>query len=120
MRALGRARKICGRRGRAGQKTTPRTKSEKRGVQAARNGPSEDSKCWQRVELGIHWMNRWTVKCLDVRFVSPPPVPIFTRQGLTAPDQVRDLRNGDLEMSRKRGVRTDKTPRVRTEVLAAR
>ena len=29
-------------------------KSEKRGVQAARNGPSEDRKCWQRVELGIH------------------------------------------------------------------
>jgi hypothetical protein len=27
---------------------------EKRGVQAARNGPSEDSKCWQRIELGIH------------------------------------------------------------------
>src|SRR5271166_4979724 len=27
---------------------------EKRGVQAARNAPSEDSKCWQRVELGIH------------------------------------------------------------------
>ena len=29
-------------------------KSEKRGVQAARNGPSEDGKCWQRIELGIH------------------------------------------------------------------
>jgi len=28
--------------------------AEKRGVQAARNGPSEDSKCWQRIELGIH------------------------------------------------------------------
>ena len=27
---------------------------EKRGVQAARNGPSEDSKYWQRIELGIH------------------------------------------------------------------
>ena len=27
---------------------------EKCGVQAARNGPSEDRKCWQRVELGIH------------------------------------------------------------------
>ena len=24
-------------------------KSEKRGVQAARNGPSEDRKCWQRM-----------------------------------------------------------------------
>ena len=31
---------------------------EKRGVQAARNGPSEDRKCWQRVELGIHGLNR--------------------------------------------------------------
>src|SRR5271157_2543874 len=29
-------------------------KSEKRGVQVARNGPSENGKCWQRVELGIH------------------------------------------------------------------
>jgi len=28
--------------------------SEKRGVQTARNGPSEDGKCRQRVELGIH------------------------------------------------------------------
>jgi hypothetical protein len=37
--------------------------SEKRGVQAAGNGPSEDRKCWQRVELGIHSLNRWTVKC---------------------------------------------------------
>jgi len=37
---------------------------EKRGVQAARNGPSEDGKCWQRVELGIHDLNRWTVNCL--------------------------------------------------------
>ena len=33
-------------------------KSEKRGVQAARNGPSEDNKCWQRIELGIHGLNR--------------------------------------------------------------
>jgi len=32
---------------------------EKRGVQAARNGPSEDSKCWQRARLGIHGLNRW-------------------------------------------------------------
>ena len=38
-------------------------KSEKRGVQAARNGPSEDGKCWQRVEPGIHSLNRWLVKC---------------------------------------------------------
>src|SRR5271157_3733743 len=30
---------------------------------------------------------------LDVRFVSPPPVPIVTGQGLTTPDRVRDLRN---------------------------
>ncbi len=33
--------------------TTGLEKSEKRGVQAARNGPSEDRKCWQRIELGI-------------------------------------------------------------------
>ena len=32
---------------------------EKRGVQAARNGPSEDSKCWQRIELGIHGLKSW-------------------------------------------------------------
>ena len=34
-------------------------KSEKRGVQAARNGPSEDRKCWQHVELGIHGLRSW-------------------------------------------------------------
>jgi len=33
---------------------------EKRGVQAARNGPSEDSKCWQRIELGIHGLRSWS------------------------------------------------------------
>ena len=60
---------------------------EIRGVHAAGNGPSSDRKCWQRLELGIHGLNRWTVKC--------------------------------LEMSRKRGVQTDKTPRARTDVLAA-
>ena len=38
-------------------------KSEKRGVHAARNGPSEDSKSWHRAELGIHGLNRWPVKC---------------------------------------------------------
>ena len=37
-------------------------KSEKRRVQAAGNGPGEDGKCWQRVELGIHSLNRWLVK----------------------------------------------------------
>ena len=61
--------------------TTARTsmyQSEKRGVQAARNPPSEDRKCRQRVELGIYELNRWTVKCLD--------------------------------LSRKRGIPTDKTP----------
>jgi hypothetical protein len=41
-------------------------KSEKRGVQAARNGPSVDRKCWQRVELGIHGLNRWAVNCLEM------------------------------------------------------
>jgi len=34
-------------------------KSEKREVQAARNAPSEDSKCWQCVELGIHGLRSW-------------------------------------------------------------
>src|SRR5208337_3800516 len=38
---------------------------EKRGVHAARNGPSEDRKCWRRVELGIHCLNRWTVNCQE-------------------------------------------------------
>ncbi len=33
-------------------------KSEERGVQAARNGPSEDKKWWQRIELGIQVLNR--------------------------------------------------------------
>src|SRR5271157_1348433 len=33
-------------------------KFEKRGVQAARNAPSEDGKCWQRVKLGIHGLNK--------------------------------------------------------------
>ena len=41
-------------------------KSEKRGVQAARNAPSEDGKCWQRVKLGIHGLNEWAVKCLEM------------------------------------------------------
>jgi len=41
-------------------------KSEKRGVQAARNGLSEDRKYWQRVELGIHGLNRWAVNCLEM------------------------------------------------------
>ena len=35
-------------------------------------------------------------RILAVHFVSSPPVPIVTTQGLTAPDQVRDLRNGHL------------------------
>ena len=34
-------------------------KSEKRGVQAARNAPSEDRKCWQLLELGIHGLRSW-------------------------------------------------------------
>src|SRR5208282_4533323 len=32
--------------------------SRKRGVQAARNAPSEDRKWWQRVELGIHGLKK--------------------------------------------------------------
>ena len=39
---------------------------EIRGVHAAGNGPSSDRKCWQRLELGIHGLNRWTVKCLEM------------------------------------------------------
>jgi len=38
---------------------------EIRGVHAAGNGPSSDRKCWQRLELGIHGLNRWTVNCLE-------------------------------------------------------
>src|SRR5208337_2686037 len=49
--------------------------------------PEQERKYWQRVEPGIHGLNRWAVNC--------------------------------LEMSGKRGVQTDKTPRARTEVLAA-
>ena len=39
---------------------------EIRGVHAAGNGPSSDRKWWQRLELGIHGLNRWTVKCLEM------------------------------------------------------
>ncbi len=38
---------------------------EIRGVHAAGNGPSSDRKYWQRLELEIHGLNRWTVKCLE-------------------------------------------------------
>src|SRR5271157_6019977 len=31
-----------------------------------RNGPSENRMCWQRVELGIHGLNRWTVNCIEM------------------------------------------------------
>ncbi len=59
---------------------------EKRGVQAAGNGPSEDRMCWQRVELGIHGLNRWLVKCREMSRkrgvraarngpIMPPPLP---------------------------------------------
>ena len=44
---------------------------EKRGVQAARNGPSEDGKRWQRVGLGIHslksWGRKWSRKVRETR-----------------------------------------------------
>jgi len=40
-------------------------KSEKRRVQAARNGPSE-RKYWQRLELGIHYLNRCAVQYLEM------------------------------------------------------
>jgi hypothetical protein len=39
---------------------------EKPGVHTAGNAPSEDGKCWQRVELSIHGLNRWLVKCIEM------------------------------------------------------
>jgi len=39
---------------------------EKRGVQAARNGPGDDRTCWPRAELGIHGLNRWTATCMEM------------------------------------------------------
>src|SRR5271165_3265256 len=45
---------------------------EKRGVHAARNGPSEDRKCWQRVELGTQWteqMSRKMLRNVEIRGV---------------------------------------------------
>jgi hypothetical protein len=40
---------------------------EKRGVHAAGNAPSEDRrKYWQGVELCIHGLNRWAVKCREM------------------------------------------------------
>ena len=46
-------------------------KSEKRGVQAARNAPSEDRKCWPRFELGIHGLKslgrNWSRKVRETR-----------------------------------------------------
>ena len=35
-------------------------------IQGARNGSSADRKCWQPVELGIHGLNRWLVKCREM------------------------------------------------------
>ncbi len=44
---------------------------EKRGFHAARNGPSEDRKCWQHFELGIHglksWGRNWSRKVRETR-----------------------------------------------------
>jgi len=44
---------------------------EKCGVQAARNGPSEDGKCCQRIGLGIHslksWGRNWKRKVREAR-----------------------------------------------------
>ena len=54
-------------------------KSEKRGVHAARNGPSADSKCWQRIELGIHglksWDRNWSRKVRETRSSSSQKGP---------------------------------------------
>jgi hypothetical protein len=44
---------------------------EIRGVHAARNGPSEDRKSWQHIELGIHglrsWGRNWSRKVRETR-----------------------------------------------------
>src|SRR5271166_2114393 len=44
---------------------------EKRGVHTAGNAPSEDRKCWQRLELGIHgprsWGRNWSRKVRETR-----------------------------------------------------
>ena len=49
-------------------------KSEKRGVHAARNAPSEDRKCWERLELGIQdlksWGRNWSRKVRETRSTS--------------------------------------------------
>src|SRR5271157_3587515 len=46
-------------------------KSEKRAVQAARNGPSADRRYWQRFELGIqglkNWGRNWSRKVRETR-----------------------------------------------------
>ena len=48
-----------------------RKMSRKRGVHAARNGPSEDRKSWQHIELGIHglrsWGRNWSRKVRETR-----------------------------------------------------
>ncbi len=62
---------------------------EIRGVHAARNGPSEHRKCWQRVELGTQWteqMSRKMLRNVEKRGIqaarngpSPPPTPAGAR-----------------------------------------
>ncbi len=46
-------------------------KSERRAVQAARNGPSANRQCWQRFELGIqglkNWGRNWSRKVRETR-----------------------------------------------------
>src|SRR5271157_1489019 len=63
---------------------------EKRGVQAARNCPSADRKCWQRVRLGIHGLNRWAVNCLEIsgkRGVQTDKMPRARTEALSAPSK---------------------------------
>src|SRR5208337_2013846 len=61
----------------AHQLASAHEKSEKRGVQAARNAPSEDRKCWQLVELGIHglrsWGRNWSRKVRETRSLRNRP-----------------------------------------------
>ena len=62
--------------------------SEKRGVQVARNGSSEDRKCWQPVELDIYslksWGRNWSRKVRETRSSSSQKRSERGREVLTA------------------------------------
>src|SRR5208337_4541697 len=89
---------------------------EKRGVHAARNGPSEDTKCWQRVELGIHglksWGRNWSRKVRETRSSSSQqrpersaegPPPLWHQHQLLQ-DPVSPALDGRLVVKRKKPV----------------